>query len=138
MSPGDHKLRNAVRRASQALKSTRPAEPPAPAPAPAKHGAKVRSTLARARLDARRIRATVTSDASVAIDATLTAKIGSRTITLGHTTASGRTVHLAIRLTAGGRRALAKAHRAALTLYIEARDADGNLTTTRAHRVLRR
>ena len=30
MSPGDHKMRNAVRRASQALRTTRPADPPAP------------------------------------------------------------------------------------------------------------
>jgi len=111
---------------------------PPPQQTPAKHGPKVRSAIKSASFRAKRIEARISSDASVSFDATLTAKIGKRTITLGHATGSGKTVNLVIRLTAKGRRALAKARRAALTLYVEARDADGNLTTTQAHRVLRR
>lgn len=113
------------------------ATPPAQS-APAKHGPRVRSSLRGVSFRAHRIVARIVSRASVSVEATLTAKIGAHTITLGHATGSGKDLSLTIRLTRKGRRALAGARRAALTLYVEARAADGSLTTTRTHRLLRR
>src|SRR3954452_13708846 len=103
---------------------------------------KVRSTLLktslRAALKARRVVASITSDEDARLDVSLVAHIGRRTLTVGRAHASGRAVRLAVPLSSAGRRALLHARRAALTLYVEARDAAGNLTAIRSRRVLRR
>src|SRR4051794_40583534 len=119
--------------------------PPAAAPPPAARDTtapKVRSTLLktslRAAVRARRVVASITSDEDARLDVSLVAHIGRRTLTVGRAHASGRAVRLAVPLSSAGRRALRHARRAALTLYVEARDAAGNLTAIRSRRVLRR
>src|SRR4051794_36715558 len=125
-----------------------PPQPPASEPPPASNppgdttAPKVRSSLRktslRKALRSKRIVASITSDESSTLDVSLVARIGKRTVTVGRARGSGRNVQLAVPLTAAGRRALRGARSARLTLYVEARDAAGNLTTTKASRLLRR
>ena len=111
---------------------------PAPAAPSKPAGPKVRASLGKTSLRAKRVVASVSSDKKLTLDASLVAQIGKKTLTVGHAQATGRHVKLNIPLSAAGRRALKHARSARLTLYIEARDSSGNLSTTKTSRLLRR
>ena len=115
-----------------------PSSPPPSDTAAPKVRSSLRKTSLRSALKAKRIVASITSDEDATLDVSLVARIGKKTVTVGRAHGSGRDVQLAVPLSAAGRRALRGVHSARLTLYIEARDAAGNLTTTKASRLLRR
>jgi plastocyanin len=114
-----------------------PAAPPADTTAP-----KVRSSLARSSLRTALRRghlvAVLASDERVTLRLALVARLHGRTVTLGRADAAGRSLHVAIRLSPAGRRALRGLKRATVTLLVEARDDAGNLTAKKASRTLRR
>jgi plastocyanin len=119
----------------------------APAPAPADtRRPKVRTSIVRtslrSALKAKRLFAVVTSDERVTLDVAIVARVKGRTVRLGRARrvvgAPGRQLRVAVPLGATARRALRRLRSASLTLLVEARDGAGNLTATKARRVLRR
>jgi plastocyanin len=97
----------------------------------------LRTALRRNRLFAR-----IRSDEVVTLRMTLTRRLRGRLVVLGRATGRANspntTVRIGIRLSRAGRRALRRARRVAFTLLVEARDATGNVTATKARRQLRR
>ena len=102
----------------------------------------MRSSLAKATLRDRRVYALVRADRNVTLDLSVVARIGSRTLPAGRATATddspNRTRRFAIALSARARRALRAARRARLTVFVEARGANGALATAQGSRTVRR
>ena len=100
-----------------------------------------RSSLRKA-LRRKRLFARITSDEEVALRMTLTGRLRGRLVVFGRATARartpGETVRVGIRPNRAGRRALRRKRRVAFTLLVEARDAAGNVTATKARRRLGR
>ena len=120
-----------------------PAAQPQPQPAPSDTTKpKVRVTLERRSLRAKRLLAKVSVDERVKLDLLLTARINGRTRSLGGGRATytkvGQTVRYAITLTASARRALRNQRRLTVTVIAGATDDAGNGVTVRARRVMRR
>jgi plastocyanin len=119
---------------------------PTPPPASDTRRPKLRVSLQRSSLRTavrrNRLFALITSDEVVTLRMTLTRRLHGRPVVLGRATGRANTpdtaVRIGIRLSRAGRRALRRARRVAFTLLVEARDAAGNVTATKARRQLQR
>lgn len=124
--------------------ATSPPPPPAPAPAPSADTTKpkLKVGVGAAKLGAKRFSALVTIDEPAKLAIGLTARVGSRNIAVGRTTATTEDINerlaFAIKPSAAARKALGKARRAVFTLTVVATDAAGNAGRATARRMLRR
>jgi plastocyanin len=128
-----------------------PAPSPAPQPAPSQPPADAQAPRLKAAIAAgslrtltrtRRLKVTVISDERAALKLRLTARIGSRTVSVataaGDSAAAGDTATFVLKPSKAALKALRGRRTANLTLAVEARDGAGNVGTTLARRTLRR
>ena len=120
------------------------AQPPPAQPAATRDTTKPRLkiSLAKANLRAKRFQALVSLDEPVRLSIRLTARVGRRSFSVGRASTTTEDINeplaFAIKPSSSARRSLKRARSAKFTLLVVATDADGNTARATARRTLRR